>query len=105
KSFEYRAKYPSGETETLLSVPHYSFNWQLTYELAQPKLLPQGTVIECTAHYDNSINNPLNPDATKEVRYGEQSWDEMMFGFFDVAIPMDEKPADLLRAPKKTAAD
>ena len=43
-------------------MPHYDFNWQLTYELAQPKLLPKGTVIECTAHFDNSANNPYNPD-------------------------------------------
>jgi hypothetical protein len=104
KDFEYRVKYPSGETETLLSVPHYSFDWQLTYELAQPKLLPKGTVIECTAHWDNSANNPANPDPTKEVKFGEQSWDEMMFGFFDVSIPMKSNPVDLMRPPKKPAA-
>ena len=54
KSFEYRVVYPTGEKETLLNVPNYDFNWQLSYDLAQPKLLPKGTVIECTAHYDNS---------------------------------------------------
>ena len=96
KSFEYRATYPSGEQEVLLSVPNYSFNWQLTYNLAQPKLLPKGTLIECTAHFDNSANNPYNPDPAKEVRYGEQTWEEMMIGFFDVAVPMNTTARDLM---------
>jgi hypothetical protein len=100
KSFEYRVTYPSGEKETLLDVPHYDFNWQLTYELAKPKLLPKGTVIECTAHYDNSPNNPYNPDPTKEVHFGEQTWEEMMIGFMDVAVPMNKTAMDLMR-PKK----
>ncbi len=102
KSFEYRFTYPSGEKETLLAVPHYDFNWQLTYELAQPKLLPAGTLIECTAHFDNSPNNPYNPDPTKEVHFGEQTWEEMMIGFFDVAVPMNKTAMDLMR-PKKPA--
>ncbi len=66
--------------------------------------LPNGTTIECTAHFDNSANNPANPDPTKEVHFGEQSWDEMMFGFFDVAIPFDKSPMDLMR-PKKAKTD
>lgn len=99
KDFEYRVVYPDGKTETILRVPNYSFNWQLSYYLAQPLHLPKGTVIECTAHYDNSINNPANPDATKEVHYGEQSWDEMMFGFFDVAVPLNVTAMDLMRPP------
>ncbi len=103
KDFEYRVTYPSGEKETLLAVPHYDFNWQLTYDLAQPKLLPRGTVIECTAHFDNSANNKYNPDPTKEVHFGEQTWEEMMFGFFDVAVPMNKTVMDLMR-PKKPAA-
>ena len=102
KSFEYRVTYPSGEKETLLDVPHYDFNWQLTYDLAQPKLLPKGTVIECTAHFDNSPNNPYNPDPTKEVHFGEQTWEEMMIGFMDVAVPMNKTAMDLMR-PKKAA--
>ncbi|HYL76991.1 MAG TPA: thiol-disulfide isomerase [Bryobacteraceae bacterium] len=101
KDFEYRVTYPTGEKEVLLSVPHYDFNWQLTYDLAQPKVLPKGTVIECTAHYDNSANNPYNPDPTKEVHFGEQTWEEMMFGFFDVAVPMNKTAMDLMRPPKK----
>jgi hypothetical protein len=103
KSFEYRVTYPSGEKETLLVVPHYSFSWQLTYYLDKPKVMPKGTVIECTAYYDNSVNNPANPDPTKEVKYGEQSWDEMMFGFFDVAVPLNVTAMDLMRPPKPPA--
>jgi hypothetical protein len=103
KDFVYKVTYPNGETETLLSVPHYDFNWQLTYELAQPKLLPKGTVIDCIAHYDNSPNNRFNPDPTKEVHYGEQTWEEMMFGFFDVAVPMNKTAMDLM-VPKKAPA-
>jgi len=100
KDFEYRVTYPDGKTETILRVPNYSFNWQLSYYLAQPLHLPKGTTIECTAHYDNSVNNPSNPDATKEVHYGEQSWDEMMFGFFDVAVPLNVSAMDLMRPPQ-----
>ena len=100
KDFIYQVTYPSGESETLLAVPHYDFNWQLTYELAQPKLLPKGTVIDCVAHYDNSPNNKFNPDPTKEVHYGEQTWEEMMFGFFDVSVPMNKTALDLM-VPKR----
>ncbi len=99
----YRVTYPSGETETLLEVPHYDFNWQLTYELAKPKVLPKGTVIDCVAHYDNSPNNRFNPDPTKEVHYGEQTWEEMMFGFFDVSVPMNVSAMDLMM-PKRAPA-
>jgi hypothetical protein len=99
-SFEYRAIYPNGKKEVLLSVPHYDFNWQLTYDLAQEKKLPKGTVIECEAHFDNSPNNRFNPDPTKEVHYGEQTWEEMMIGFFDVAVPMNTTAHDLM-FPKK----
>jgi len=103
KDFVYKVTYPSGESETLLAVPHYDFNWQLTYELSQPKLLPKGTVIDCVAHYDNSVNNKFNPDPTKEVHYGEQTWEEMMFGFFDVSVPMNKTAMDLMM-PKKAPA-
>ena len=92
KDFEYRVVYPTGETETLLRVPRYDWHWQLWYNLAQPVLLPKGTRIECTAHFDNSPNNPDNADPTKEVTWGDQSWDEMMVGFFnlvfDAAMPV-----------------
>ena len=100
KSFDFRITYPDGKQEKILNVPNYSFSWQLSYYLAQPLKLPAGTTVECTAYYDNSKNNPFNPDPTKEIKFGEQSWDEMMFGFFDVAVAIDKNPMDLMR--KKT---
>jgi len=100
KSFDFRITYPDGKQEKILNVPNYSFSWQLSYYLAEPLKLPAGTTIECTAYYDNSKNNPFNPDPTKEIKFGEQSWDEMMFGFFDVAVAIDKNPMDLMR--KKT---
>lgn len=82
KDMTYVAHYPDGRDETLLSVPRFDFNWQITYELAEPKLLPQGTRLEVIAHYDNSPGNKFNPDPTKAVRWGDQTWEEMMIGFF-----------------------
>jgi mono/diheme cytochrome c family protein len=86
KDMKYIATYPDGKTETLLSVPKYDFNWQITYELAQPKLLPAGTKVEVIAHYDNSANNKFNPDPTKDVRWGDQTWEEMMIGFWSTVV-------------------
>jgi peroxiredoxin len=83
KDFEYRAVFPDGRSEILLSVPQYDFNWQSAYRLKAPKPLPQGTRIECTAHFDNSKGNPANPDPTKQVRWGDQTWQEMMIGYVD----------------------
>jgi mono/diheme cytochrome c family protein len=100
KDFEYRAVYPTGETEILLRVPSYDFNWQLAYDLAKAKTLPKGTRIECTAHFDNSANNPANPDPTKVVRWGDQSWEEMMIGWFGVAIDAKADPVKLFVAEK-----
>ena len=92
KDFEYRLTLPSGETRTLLKVPSYSFSWQLSYTLAQPLQLPKGSIIECTAHFDNSANNKYNPDPTHEVRWGDQSWEEMMIGFFNIAFDAKTDP-------------
>lgn len=96
KSFEFRAVFPDGRSETLLRVPNYSYNWQLSYYLAKPLPLPAGTTIECTAHFDNSAANPLNPDPTKAVRFGPQSWDEMMIGYFEVATDLNNDLRALL---------
>lgn len=101
KDFEYRAIYPDGTSRTLLRVPHYSFNWQLTYTPENDIAVPTGTVIHATAHYDNSANNPSNPDPAKTVTYGDQSWDEMMFGFFDVAVAKDMDLRELFPKPKE----
>ena len=70
--------YPDGKAQTVLSVPHFSFSWQVIYYLAQPLSLPAGTRVEVTAHWDNSANNPWNPDPSRTVRWGNQSWDEML---------------------------
>ncbi|HXF27541.1 MAG TPA: hypothetical protein VN610_09715 [Bryobacteraceae bacterium] len=86
KDFEYRVVYPTGESQVLLSVPHYNWHWQNWYTLTKPIVLPKGTKIECTAHFDNSPNNPDNADPTKTVAWGEQSWDEMMVGFFNLVF-------------------
>jgi hypothetical protein len=88
KSFEFRAVYPNGESEILLNIPHYDFNWQPYYYLETPKLLPRGTIVECTAYFDNSANNPFNPDPSATITWGPQSWDEMMIGWLDVAVPV-----------------
>jgi len=86
KDFEYRLVFPGGETRTILRVPAYIWRWQLWYNLAEPIALPKGTKIECTAHFDNSANNPENPDPTKTVIWGQQNWDEMMVGFFNLVF-------------------
>ncbi len=108
-AFKYEAVYPTGETEVLLNVPHYDFNWQHTYVLAQPKVLPAGTVINCTALFDNSPNNKFNPDPKSEVRWGDQSWEEMMIGFGTVAYDAKDVDRNIFAprkpAPKKPAAE
>jgi hypothetical protein len=87
KDFQYTVVYPDGRREVILSVPHYDFNWQLRYELTTPMPLPKGARIECVAHYDNSPNNKFNPDPSKEVKWGDQTWEEMMIGFFTYTVP------------------
>jgi len=95
KDFEYRLIFPDGRKETILSVPAYNWHWQLWYNLTDPMDLPQGTKIECTAHFDNSPNNPENPDPTKTVIWGQQSWDEMMVGFFNLRFDTKLSPKEL----------
>ena len=77
---EFRAFYPDGREELLLSVPNYDFNWQTTYVLEEPRVLPAGTRVVHTTWWDNSAQNPANPDPNREVPWGRQSWDEMLFG-------------------------
>jgi hypothetical protein len=86
KSFEYDTIGENGQRVTLLRVPAYDFYWQLSYRLTEPLPLKQGTRLIWTATFDNSAANPRNPDPTAEVRYGHQSWEEMMVGFFDIAV-------------------
>ncbi len=100
KDFKYVVTKPGGEPETLLSVPAYDFGWQSYYTLKEPMTLPAGTVIDCTAHYDNSAANPSNPDPTKTVRWGDQTFEEMMIGYIDVDLPVGDSftRADLMKS-------
>ncbi|MBX6315130.1 MAG: redoxin domain-containing protein [Isosphaeraceae bacterium] len=94
KDFVYQARYPDGRVETLLSVPAYDFAWQSVYRLATPKPLPRGTRLDCLAHFDNSADNPNNPDPSQTVTWGEQTWDEMMIGYIDYSVDLrDAGPA------------
>ena len=97
KSFQVRAIYPTGESEMLLNVPHFEYNWQVGYEFAKPILLPKGTRLESIAHFDNSVNNPSNPDPTRNVPYGAQTWDEMSVGFFSIVVDVNTNPLLLFR--------
>lgn len=90
KSFRYDARFPDGETKVLLNVPNYDFNWQLTYVLDEPLTLPKGTKVKCTALFDNSQHNLTNPDPTIPVRWGDQSFEEMMIGFMGTVPVNDE---------------
>jgi peroxiredoxin len=83
KSFQYRLITPDSKEEILMGVPRYDFSWQSNYRLERPIKLPAGSRIECTAYFDNSPGNLNNPDPTKEVRWGDQTWQEMMIGFVD----------------------
>ena len=86
KSFEYRILRPDGSSETVLKVPNYDFHWQVTYYLQTPIRLTKGTKVQVIAHYDNSLNNPRNPDPNQEVHWGEQTTDEMLMGYFNVEV-------------------
>lgn len=83
KDFMYKLTYPGKEPEILLSVPAYDFAWQSVYRLANPLFVPKGTVINCIAHFDNSDKNPANPDPKATVKWGDQTFEEMMSGFID----------------------
>jgi peroxiredoxin len=84
KAFRYEAIYPDGRNEILLDVPNYDFNWQLRYVLKHPKHFPRGTRVRCTAWYDNSENNKANPNPNIDVVWGDQTWQEMLIGFYGV---------------------
>lgn len=95
KDFYYELIFPDGKVEPVLNVPRYDFSWQTTYELTEPRHLPKGTKMHCIAHFDNSVENPNNPDPAAKVRWGEQTFEEMMFGWFEMALADQDltKPA------------
>jgi hypothetical protein len=91
KAFTYTAIYPDGRSEILLNVPKYDFNWQHTYIPEKPIALPKGTKLDCVAFFDNSAKNKWNPDPTKQVRWGDQTWEEMMIGWFTYTRATEQK--------------
>lgn len=93
KAFKFEVTLPDGKTETLLNIPKYDFNWQLRYDYAMPHFLPRGSTVKITAVYDNSPGNPANPDPTKTVRWGQQTFDEMMIGYMEHYTPLNPEVA------------
>ncbi|MBX7168545.1 MAG: redoxin domain-containing protein [Pirellulales bacterium] len=89
KSFRYIAELPDGSSEIVLDVPRYDFNWQNHFILSQPRKMPAGSAIRCIAHFDNSADNLANPDPQSDVLWGDQTFEEMMIGWFDIAVPYD----------------
>ena len=112
KSFRYELASPGkAEREILLDVPRYDFNWQNSFIFSEPRQIPAGSVLHCTAHFDNSSGNLANPDPSKTVRWGPQTWEEMMIGWFDIGMPVGEAESlrqkgkrDAPAAPAGTAA-
>lgn len=104
KDFIYRLVYPDGTSKVLLWVPRWDFNWQLTYVFKEEVAAPKGSRLECVAHYDNSPQNKFNPDPTKLVKWGPQTWDEMMIGYVDYTLDKQDlrraQPQDAARAGK-----
>ncbi len=90
KDFIYRVTYPDGRSEIILSVPKYDFAWQTYYMLKEPVAAPKGTRVDCLAHFNNSTTNKYNPDATKEVRWGDQTFEEMMIGWMSYTLDKNE---------------
>ncbi len=86
KSMRFVARYPDGRHEVLLDVPRYEFDWQNLYALDQPKPMPEGTILHTEAHFDNSDENPNNPDPRRAVTFGEQTWDEMHVGYVNYVL-------------------
>lgn len=108
KALSLDVTYPNGKNEMLLDVPKYDFNWQISYDLEQPIVLPKGTEMHLTVYFDNSPNNKFNPDPAKEVFWGDQSWDEMASSFVDIAFPVGVDPMTIApprsRTPNETAS-
>ena len=100
KDFKYTLVYPDGTSKVLLSVPRWDFGWQMTYVLKEEVAAPKGSKLVCVAHYDNSLNNKFNPDPTKEVRWGPQTWEEMMIGYLDYTLDKQ----DLRKAQPQAAS-
>jgi len=105
KDMTYQLTFPNGETQTLLSVPHYDFNWQMGYDVVEPIKIPKGTHMKVTAHFDNSVNNKFNPDPNQTVYYGDMTWEEMMFPFFSVTVDKGNEAQKVIRVLKGKKGD
>ena len=90
KSFHMEAALSGQAHEVLLNVPRYRFDWQNRYVLAEPRPMPEGTVLHCEGRFDNSSSNLNNPNPDGEVRFGVQTWDEMLVGYFDMAPAQED---------------
>jgi hypothetical protein len=92
RTMKFEALYPDGRREIIASIPRYDFNWQLTYQLATPKKIPAGTWAVLTGSWDNSARNPANPDPKRTVHWGDQSFDEMFLGWYNVTWDQSAPP-------------
>jgi hypothetical protein len=99
KSFRFDMSERGSERCTVLNVPRYDFNWQHRYIPSKPLIVKAGTVVECSATFDNSKNNKFNPDPNAEVRWGDQTWEEMMIGWVDVAFDARKAPEQIFASP------
>jgi hypothetical protein len=103
KDMQYKLVFPDGREQIVLNVPHYDFNWQLGYDLAQPIKIPKGTRLVVSAHYDNSMNNKFNPDPGRTVYIGNMTWEEMDTPFFAITVDKDVDPAKAVTIPRGAA--
>jgi hypothetical protein len=105
KAAKYELKAADSQIATLLDVPHYDFNWQLLYRFAMPVFAPRGSKLSFTAWYDNSERNPANPDPTKSVKWGQQTYDEMHLGYVEYFVdgpgkgPIADAPKAAVKIP------
>jgi hypothetical protein len=97
KDTTWTLEYPDGTKRVVLDIPRYDFNWQLGYDTAIK--VPKGTKLRVDAHYDNSVNNKFNPDASKTVYYGQMTWEEMMSPFFGVVVNAGTDASKIISAP------
>ena len=99
KDMSYKLVFPDGQEQVILNVPHYDFNWQLGYSLAEPIKVPKGSKLIVSGHYDNSANNKFNPDPSRTVYQGNMTWEEMFAPFFAIVVDKSVNPASAMRIP------
>ena len=104
KDMTYTAVYPDGREEIVLRVPKFDFGWQTDYWLSQPITLPKGSKLHVRAHFDNSAANKANPDPAATVRWGDQTWEEMMIGFFTYTVEPAKTQARAILADRPASS-